>query len=74
MSEILVIFFGLLIFLIIFIVNYIIFFSYYRQTNFSDHTNSFLFSLFTHIFRNIVGKDMQIMFEKLYGTHSGSAI
>ena len=73
MSEILVIFFSLLIFLIKFIVNYIISFSYYRQTNFSDHTNSILFSLFKYIFRNIVGKNMQIIFKKLYGTHSGSA-
>ena len=74
MSEILVIFFSLLIFLIKFIVNYIISFNYYRQTNFSDHTNSFLFSLFTYIFRNIVGKNMRIMFEKLYRTHLGSAV
>ena len=41
MSEILVIFFSLLIFLLKFIVSYIISFSYYRQTSFSDHTNSF---------------------------------
>ena len=28
----------------------------------------------TYVFRNIVCKNMQIMFEKLYKTHSGSAI
>ena len=73
MCEILVIFFSLLIFLFKFIVSYIISFSYYRKTIFSDHTKFILFSLFTYIFRNIVCKNMQIMFEKLYRTHSGSA-
>ena len=69
MSEILVIFS-----LFKFIVSYIISFSYYRQTNFSDHTNSFYsVSLHTYVFRNIVRKNMQIMFEKLYETHLGSA-
>ena len=53
MSEILVIFFSLLIFLIKFIVSYIISFSYYRQTNFSDHTNSF-YSVCLHIYSEIL--------------------
>ena len=52
-----------------FIVSYIISFRYYRQTNFSGHTNSFYSVLFTYIFRNIVRKNMRIMFEKLYETH-----
>ena len=49
MNEILVIFFSLLIFLYKFIVSYIISFSYYRQTNFSDHTNSF-YSVSLHMY------------------------
>ena len=53
MSEILVIFFSLLIFLIKFIVSYVIFFSYYGQTNFSDHTNSF-YSVCLHIYSEIL--------------------
>ena len=53
MSEILVIFFSLLIFLIKFIVSYIISFSYYRQTNFSDHTNLF-YSVCLHIYSEIL--------------------
>ena len=52
-SEIRVIFFSLLIFLIKFIVSYIISFSYYKQTNFSHHTNSF-YSVCLHIYSEIL--------------------
>ena len=72
-SEILVILFSLFIFLIKFI-TYIILFPFVTidKQPFQITQNSF-YSVSLHIYTEyIVCKNMQIMFEKLYRTHSGS--
>ena len=66
-------FFILCIFHVKFIVSYIIYFSYSKQTSFSDHKKFILFSFITFIRRIFVGRNMQILFEKLYETYLGSA-